>query len=104
MQTPTSEFPAKIYSAEECGGEEGISYVKLYARPWIDDPNIPDERWYKFGGSTIESWIQNGKRTANLILYDATAGKEVSSFELRQWLPMPAVSYTHLTLPTILRV
>lgn len=91
MQTPTSEYPAKIYSAEECGGEEGISYVKLYARPWIDDPNIPDERWQNFGGSTIESWIQNGKRTANLILYDATASKEVSSFELRQWLPMPVM-------------
>lgn len=91
MQTPTSEYPAKIYSAEECGGEEGISYVKLYARPWIDDPNIPDERWQNFGGTTIESWIQNGKRTANLILYDATASKEVSSFELRQWLPMPVM-------------
>lgn len=91
MQTPTSEYPAKIYSAEECGGEEGISYVKLYARPWIDDSNIPDERWQNFGGTTIESWIQNGKRTANLILYDNTAKKEVSSFELRQWLPMPVM-------------
>lgn len=91
MQTPTSEFPAKIYSAEECGGEEGISYVKLYARPWLDDSNIPDERWENFGGQTIGSWIQNGKRTANLILYDKTANEKVSSFELRQWLPMPVM-------------
>lgn len=88
--TPTEEFPAIVYNAEECGGEPGVSYVMLYAQAWIDEGGA----WESFSHddiSTITNWINNGYRVAHLILKDKTTGKEVSRFEARQWLPMPVM-------------
>lgn len=89
--TPTEEFPAIVYNAEECGGEPGVSYVMLYAQAWIDEGGA----WESFSQdkdiSTITKWINNGYRVAHLILKDKTTGKEVSRFEARQWLPMPVM-------------
>lgn len=90
-QSPTKDFPAKIFTAEECGGEPGVLYVRLYAQPWIDDPGGSGETWEKAGGTTIASWIENGKRTMKLVLAEKATGKVVSEFEIRQWLPMPVM-------------
>lgn len=89
--SPTKDNPAKIFTAEECGGEPGVLYVRLYAQPWIDDPNGSGETWEKAGGKTISSWIENGKRTMKLVLAEKKSGKVVSEFEVRQWLPMPVM-------------
>lgn len=94
MQTPTKDFPAKVYSAAECGGEEGVSYVKIFARPWIDESPF---EWKNYGGDNINNWIENGKREATLILAEkgGTSSRPtyttVSEFKLRQWLPMPVM-------------
>lgn len=88
--TPSEEFPAIIYSAEECGGEPGVSYILLYAQTWIDEYGSW-KQWSQGDISTITNWINNGYRVAHLILKDKTTGKEVSRFEARQWLPMPVM-------------
>lgn len=90
-QSPTKDFPAKIFTAEECGGEPGVLYVRLYAQPWIDDPGGSGETWEKAGGTSLSSWIENGKRTMKLELAEKATGKIVSEFEVRQWLPMPVM-------------
>lgn len=77
-----------VYEAEQCGGESGVSYIKLFAQPWLDESPY---YWKDYGGNTITSWINNGVRKAYMILWDVDAGKEVSRFELRQWLPMPVM-------------
>lgn len=93
MQTPTKDFPAKVYSAAECGGEEGVSYVKIFARPWIDENPF---NWSNYA-TNFNDWIENGKREATLILAEkgGTSSRptytEVSKFTLRQWLPMPVM-------------
>lgn len=79
-----------VFEANECGGEEGISYVKIFAQAWIDESPYEWRNFVK-GDNLMTSWINDGKRTAKLILWDVTAGKEVSHFELRQWLPMPVM-------------
>lgn len=84
--SPGEEQPAKIFK-----GEDGISYVKIYAQPWLDDPNGTGDTWEKTGGKTLQSWIENGKRTMNLVLKEKGTGKIVSEFEVRQWLPMPVM-------------
>lgn len=88
--TPSEEFPAIIYSAEQCGGEPGVSYIMLYAQTWIDEYGSW-EQWSQGDISTIQNWIDNGYRVAHLILKDKTTGQEVSRFEARQWLPMPVM-------------
>lgn len=88
--TPSEGFPAIIYSAEECGGEPGVSYIMLYAQPWIDEYGSW-EQWSQGDISTTTNWINNGYRVAHLILKDKTTGQEVSRFEARQWLPMPVM-------------
>lgn len=88
--TPTEDFPAIIYSAEECGGEPGVSYIMLYAQTWIDEDGSW-KQWSQGDISTITNWINNGYRVAHLILKDKTTGQEVSRFEVRQWLPMPVM-------------
>lgn len=88
--TPTEDFPAIIYSAEECGGEPGVSYILLYAQPWLDEYGSW-EQWSQGDISTIPNWINNGYRVAHLILKDTKTGQEVSRFEARQWLPMPVM-------------
>lgn len=77
-----------VYEYDQCGGEPGISYIKLFAQPWLDEYPY---YWKDYGGNNINSWIEYGVRKANMILWDETAGKEVSRFELRQWLPMPVM-------------
>ena len=88
--TPSERFPAIIYSAEQCGGEPGVSYIMLYAQTWIDEYGSW-KQWSQGDISTITNWINNGYRVAHLILKDKTTGQEVSRFEARQWLPMPVM-------------
>ena len=88
--TPTENFPATVYEADECGGEEGVSYVMLYAQPWIDEWGAWEQG--AVGDiSTISNWIENGYREAHLILKDLSTGIEVNRLTLRQWLPMPVM-------------
>lgn len=88
--TPSEKHPAIIYSAEECGGEPGVSYIMLYAQTWIDEGGSW-VKWSQGDISTTTNWINNGYRVAHLILKDKTTGQEVSRFEARQWLPMPVM-------------
>lgn len=80
-----TEFPG-----EECGGEPGAFYFKLYAQAWIDEYN-----GWKNGAvgdiSTITNWINNGYRQLELHLYDFNISKDVSVITVRQWLPMPVM-------------
>ena len=78
-----------VFEADQCGGEEGISYVKIFAQTWIDESPYEWSKYVK--NNDLTSWINDGKRTAQLILWDETDSKEVSRFELRQWLPMPVM-------------
>lgn len=78
------------FPGEECGGEPGAFYFKLYAQAWIDEYN----GWKNDAVgdiSTITNWIENGYRKLELHLYDFTLGKDVSVITVRQWLPMPVM-------------
>ncbi|WP_075317607.1 DUF4906 domain-containing protein [Bacteroides togonis] len=80
-----TEFPG-----EECGGEPGAFYFKLYAQAWIDEY----DGWKNdaIGDiSTITNWINNGYRQLELHLYDFTISEDVSVITVRQWLPMPVM-------------
>lgn len=78
------------FPGEECGGEPGAFYFKLYAQAWIDEYG-----GWKNGAvgdiSTITNWIENGYRQLELHLYDFTLSKDVSVITVRQWLPMPVM-------------
>lgn len=80
-----TEFPG-----EECGGEPGAFYFKLYAQAWIDEY----DGWKNdaIGDiSTITNWINNGYRQLELHLYDFDLSEDVSVITVRQWLPMPVM-------------
>lgn len=90
LQSPTPDFPAKIYTAEQCGGQPGVSYILIFAQPWIDEGNSWNE-WSQGDLSTVTNWINNGYRKTSLVLKDITDNKIVNEFEARQWLPMPVM-------------
>lgn len=90
MFTPSESFPATLYPYDQCGGEEGVTYILLFAQPWIDEYGSW-KQWSQGDISTITNWINNGYRVAHLILKDKTTGKIVSELEARQWLPMPVM-------------
>ena len=90
MFTPSESFPATLYSHDQCGGEPGVTYILLFAQPWIDEWGSWKE-WSQGDISTITNWINNGYRVAHLILKDKTTGRIVHELEARQWLPMPVM-------------
>lgn len=90
MYTPSESFPATLFSYDQCGGEPGVTYILLFAQPWIDEYGSW-KQWSQGDISTITNWINNGYRVAHLILKDKTTGEIVHELEARQWLPMPVM-------------
>lgn len=90
MYTPSESYPATLFPYDQCGGESGVTYILLFAQPWIDEYGSW-KQWSQGDISTITNWINNGYRVAHLILKDKTTGKIVHELEARQWLPMPVM-------------
>lgn len=90
MITPEEGNPATLIPYDQCGGEEGVTYILLFAQPWIDEWGSWKE-WSQGDITTITNWINNGYRVAHLILKDKTTGQIVHELEARQWLPMPVM-------------
>lgn len=91
MITPSEKYPAILYPYDQCGGEPGVTYILLFAQPWLD---IEGETSWKNNSqgdiNNITNWIANGYRVAHLILKDKNTG-QTKEFEARQWLPMPVM-------------
>lgn len=90
MFTPSENFPATLFPYDQCGGEPGVTYILLFAQPWIDEYGSW-KQWSQGDITSITNWINNGYRVAHLILKDKTTGKIVHELEARQWLPMPVM-------------
>lgn len=90
MFTPSESFPATLFSYDQCGGEPGVTYILLFAQPWIDEYGSW-KQWSQGDITSITNWINNGYRVAHLLLKDKTTGDIVNEFEARQWLPMPVM-------------
>lgn len=88
--TPEEGNPATLIPYDQCGGEEGVTYILLFAQPWIDEWGSW-KKWSQGDITTITNWINNGYRVAHLVLKDKTTGQIVNEFEARQWLPMPVM-------------
>ena len=96
--TPSSAAPSVVYGADEVSGEEGVSYVKIYVTPWIDDGWMWESQAH---GSikTLDEWIENGYRETTLALAEITGGsagnyrvgEPLQEITIRQWLPMPVM-------------
>lgn len=90
MYTPSEEYPATLFSYDQCGGEPGVTYILLFAQPWIDEGGSW-KQWSQGDITSITNWINNGYRVAHLVLKDKTTGEIVNELEARQWLPMPVM-------------